>query len=85
MIYTTQVTVSADTSTNKLVLTLPDGRRIALTFSPKRQEYVYIVVNDVPHPAVDKPKDLVRWLVQKLMPKDEVARQYKAHSGASNG
>jgi hypothetical protein len=80
MIYTTTVTVTGDTTTGKLVIVLADGRRIALTHSPRRQPYIYPVIDDVPHPQIDKPKDLVRWLVQKLLPKDAVAKQWRPNS-----
>ena len=72
MIYTSRVVITGDTTTNKLVITMEDGRRLAVTFSPKRQPYVYVVMDDRPFDHIDKVKDFVRFLVQKLYTKEQV-------------
>lgn len=66
MIYTSAVTISADTKTNKLVLVTDDGKRIVLTFGSKRKLGVDVVRDDRPDGHFENPKDLVRYLVQNL-------------------
>ena len=76
MIYSTRITVTANTKSNTLILITEDGRRIALTFSPKRQDYVHVVINDLPVAMVSNPKHLIRWLVQKLNSPAQIEAQF---------
>ena len=72
MIYTSTVTITADTKINKLAIIKPDGERIVLTFGGKRKLGVDVVADDKPVGHFENPKDLIRYLVQHLYTPEQI-------------
>lgn len=83
MIYTTKITVTADTKTRKLVIVTGEGKRIAITRSTRTSHDVQVVIDDRYDGAFNTAAELLGVLAQTLYGAKEVRRLAKETTNVS--